>query len=166
VAVVLSLLIAAGIPVYARPQTDALRKADAIYVLGGYGPRGLFGIELAKEGWAPTVVFSGGFTDSWFWHRCWLPRPPVNLMCSTPRPSTTAGEAHDLRLLAAKYGWRRVIVVTFRPHISRARYILERCFDGELIMVESPAKISIARWAYEYVYQTAGYLKALVNNEC
>lgn len=33
-------------------------------------------------------------------------------------------------------------------------------------MVESPAKISIARWAYEYVYQTAGYLKALVNNEC
>jgi uncharacterized SAM-binding protein YcdF (DUF218 family) len=104
--------------------------------------------------------------DPWLWHRCWFPRPPVNLVCTLPDPPTTSGEAHDLNSLAAKYGWRRVIVVTFRPHISRARFILEKCFDGELIMVESPAKISISRWLYEYVYQTAGYLKALVNNPC
>jgi hypothetical protein len=36
---------------------------------------------------------------------------------------------------------------------------LEKCFDGELIMVASPAKISTSRWAFEYVYQTGGYLR-------
>lgn len=149
-----------------RPQTDALRKSDAIFVLGGYGPRSLFGIELAKEGWAPTVVLSGGFTEPLLWHRCWFPRPPINLLCIAPHPQTTSGEARELKLLAEKYSWHRVIVVTFRPHISRARFILERCFDGELIMVESPANISIARWAYEYGYQTAGYAKAFVEQEC
>ena len=41
-------------------------------------------------------------------------------------------------------GWRTVIVVTFRPHISRARFILEHCFDGDLVMVASPAHISAA----------------------
>jgi uncharacterized SAM-binding protein YcdF (DUF218 family) len=162
----LALVISAGIPVYVRPQIDSLRKSDAIYVLGGSGSGYLFGVELAKGGWAPTVVLSGGFTEPWLWPRCWRPSPPVNIVCIAPHPQTTLGEAHELRLLAAKYGWRRVVVVTSRPHISRARFILERCFAGELIMVESPAEISIARWAYEYVYQTAGYVKALANNDC
>ena len=68
--------------------------------------------------------------------------------------------------MAAQYGWRTVIVVTFRPHISRARFILEHCFDGELVMVASPAHISLLSWAYQYVYQTAGYLRAALQPEC
>jgi hypothetical protein len=57
---------------------------------------------------------------------------------------------------------RTVIVVTFRPHISRARFILKQYFDGDLIMVESPAHLSIAQWAFQYVYQTAGYVRAVL----
>jgi hypothetical protein len=57
-------------------------------------------------------------------------------------------------------------VVTFRPQISRARFILEQCFDGNLIMVASPAHLSPPRWAYEYVYQTAGYVRAALDPNC
>ena len=80
--------------------------------------------------------------------------PSSDLYCFVPDPPTTKGEGRELRRLAARDGWRTVIVVTFRPHISRARFILERCFDGDLIMVASPGRISLPRWASEYVYQT------------
>ena len=59
-----------------------------------------------------------------------------------------------------------MIVVTFTPHISRARFILQRCFDGELIMVASPTHISLLDWPVEYVYQTAGYVRAALHRGC
>jgi hypothetical protein len=62
-----------------------------------------------------------------------------------------------------KYGWRIVIVVTFRPHISGARYTLAQCFDGDLVMIASPAHLSAVAWGFEYVYQTAGYISLSSN---
>lgn len=59
-----------------------------------------------------------------------------------------------------------MIVVTFRPHISRARYILEQCFDGNLVMIESPEHIAWYRWVYEFGYQTVGYARAALQSGC
>jgi hypothetical protein len=166
------LLIAAvigGLPVYVRPQVDPLRHADAILVLGGNGwGRYPFGVELAVQGWAPTVVLSWSHEpkDTWVTQQCTTPHPQLNVHCFTPEPPTTKGEARELRHLAAKYGWRTVIVVTFRPQISRARFILKKCFAGDLVMVDSPAHLSAPRWAFEYVYQTAGYVRAALDPDC
>jgi hypothetical protein len=168
------LLIAAvigGLPVYVRPQIDQLRRADAILILGGeYYARYPFGFALASKGWAPTVAVSNpnGPRDPWLTQVCATPYPypAVNLHCFIPDPPTTKGEGRALRRLAARYGWRTVIVVTFRPHISRARYILEQCFDGDLVMVESPAHIAVPTWAFQYVYQTAGYVRAALQPGC
>ena len=85
--------------------------------------------------------------------------------CPSPQPATTLGEARA-RDLAAQHGWHTVIAVTFRPHISRARLILQRCFHGDLIMAASPADIAPAQWVYEYVYQTTGFVKALFADQC
>lgn len=161
----------AGVPVFVRPQIDQLRHADAIFVLGGEGySRYPFGMSLQIQGWAPIVVVSNphGPRDVWLNNFCVTPHPDLNLnmRCFVPDPPTTKGEARELRRLAASYGWRTVIVVTFRPHISRARFILEHCFDGDLIMVASPAQISAARWASEYIYQTAGYVRAVLDQNC
>jgi hypothetical protein len=68
--------------------------------------------------------------------------------------------------LATEQGWRTVIVVTFRPHISRARYILEQCFDGQVIMIESTTDLSAGYWIWTYVYQTAGYIRAALQAGC
>ena len=159
----------AGLPVYVRPQIDPLRHADAIMIIGGPGFRRYpFGFNLAAQGWAPNVVVSQPYGSgaprlSRF---CASRHREFNLYCFEPDPPTTKGEGRELRRLASQYGWRTVIVVTFRPHVSRARFILQQCFDGSLVMVASPADLSVPRWAYEYVYQTAGYLRAVVQPDC
>jgi uncharacterized SAM-binding protein YcdF (DUF218 family) len=161
--------VIAGLPVYVRPQTDPLRHADAIVVLGGsYSARYTLGIDLASEGWAPTVVLSTpeGRRDRWLTNKCANPPLGITVHCLVPDPPTTKGEAQELRRLATQYGWRTIIAVTFRPHISRARYILEQCFDGALVMVASPARMSVVRWTFEYVYQTAGYVRAVLQPGC
>ena len=66
------------------------------------------------------------------------------------RPSTPV-ETY-LRLMFLKCRYRRVL--------------LERCFDGDLVMVASSPHISAARWAFEYVYQTVGYLWAVLQPGC
>jgi uncharacterized SAM-binding protein YcdF (DUF218 family) len=83
-----------------------------------------------------------------------------------PDPVTTKGEGRELRRLAAQHGWRTVIVVTLRPHVSRARFILSQCFDGELVMVPIPGPLPIPIWAFHYAYQTAGYVRAMVQPGC
>ena len=172
VASVCVLVIAAvigGLPVYVRPQIDPLRHADAILILGGKGDnRYLVGLDLGLKGWAPTVLASNPLApeDPSLTDYCATPHPGLDLHCFVPDPATTTGEGRELRRLAAQHGWRTVIVVTFRPHISRARFILERCFDGDLVMVASPAQMSVARWAFEYVYQTVGYLRAALQPDC
>jgi hypothetical protein len=158
-----------GLPVYVRPQTDPLRRADAIVILGGdFYARYPFGIALASQGLASTVVVSNpkGRADRWLTNRCASPPPGITMHCFVPNPPTTKGEGRELRRFASQYGWRTIIVVTFRPHISRARFILEHCFDGELVMVASPADISVPGWAFEYVYQTAGYARAVLQPGC
>lgn len=162
-------MIAAGLPVYVFPQLDPLRRADAILILGGaHYLRYPFGLDSATRGWAPNVVVSNprGASDPWLTELCATPNPRYTLHCFTPEPSTTRGEGRELRRLADTHDWRTVIVVTFRPHVSRARFILEKCFDGELIMTAPPGPISLRRWVAEYVYQSAGYLRAVAEPDC
>lgn len=160
----------AGLPVYVRPQTDQLRHADAILILGGYGDhRYSYGLDLGLQGWAPNIVVSvPDEGDNPTAKRLCTDPPPrrLTLHCFAPDPSTTRGEGRKLRELASQYGWRTVIVVTFQPHLSRARFILEQCFDGEVVMAQSPEHIPGLRWAFEYIYQTAGYLRAALQPDC
>jgi uncharacterized SAM-binding protein YcdF (DUF218 family) len=165
----LTAALIGGLPVYVRPQIDRLRHADAIFILGGYGDlRYTYGLELGMQGWAPKVVVSNprGKDDPWLTNYCASRHAGFELDCFAPDPPTTKGEGRELRRLALQYGWRTVIVVTFRPHISRARFILEHCFDGDLVMAASPDRLSTLEWAFEYVYQTAGYARAVLEPGC
>lgn len=158
----------AGYPVYINPRIDPVRHADAIIVLGGpsYG-RYPLGLELGAHGWAPTVVISNpnGDRDPWLARQC-AAKQDFELYCFVPDPATTKGEGRELRRLAAERGWKTVIVVTFRPHVSRARFILEQCFDGQLLMTAPMDHLSAGRWALEYLYQTLGYLRAVLQPGC
>lgn len=172
-AVIAATLVAAfallGKPVYVDPQIDQLRRADAVLVLGGPGyDRYDLGIQLAVDGWSTNLVISNanGEEDPWLARFCRKKHPEFELYCFTSDPLTTRGEAREFSRLAAARGWRSVIVVTFRPHISRARYIVQRCFGGDVIMRESSTAVSPTRWAYEYAYQTAGFLRAFSQLGC
>lgn len=164
------LVAVAGIPVYVKPQVDPLQHADAVFVVGGYdiGTRIPFGIDLAEAGWAPNVVLSNPLNARWMYDWCHKPHPLLaSWQCVMPTPPTTLGEGRELRRLAQENGWRKVIVVTHRSHISRARFVLERCFPGQLIMVEFPTSMSTVQWISEYVHQSIGYVKAfLFDRDC
>lgn len=161
-------LAALGFPVYVRPQVDPLRPADAIVVLGGTAyERFDIGLDLARRGLAPQLLISRSTgDDDHVMDRYCAGSFDFQVSCFVPDPWTTRGEAQEIRRRAQRYGWRHIIVVTFTPHVSRARYIIGRCFDGELTMVASPSPSGLGFWAWMYVRQSAGYLRAFTEFGC
>lgn len=146
-----------------------LRPADAIFVLGGVGDeRYTLALEHALEGYAPQVVFSNPNAAEAIWLRdlCSHRRYSFTVSCIEPDPPTTRGEARALRHLVEVNNWHSVIVVTWTPHISRARWILQRCFHGDLIMDAAGTELLPTDWVWSYVYQTAGYVRAALQSGC
>jgi uncharacterized SAM-binding protein YcdF (DUF218 family) len=161
--------LVAGYFVVARPALDHPRRADAILVLGppiadhrletalalvNAHVSGNLVISLNSQYQrAAARVCNNGYRD-------------VTVTCFGPDPATTRGEAQQLRRLAARHGWHSVVVVTSKYHISRARLIVSRCFDGQVWMVAGTGRIAMATWAYQYLYQTGAFIKAGLHRGC
>ena len=170
-ALVIALAVAfsvTGYFVYTRASVDRLSHADAIVVLGGeQDGRVDYGVKLAREGYADTVVLSdpygkisidGRMMDKY----CKGKNLGIRVICFAPHPSTTRGEARFTRDVAEKYDWHHVIVVTWRYHIPRARFIFHQCFAGDVTMHPVPRDYPFGplKWESTYAYQTVGFLKA------
>jgi uncharacterized SAM-binding protein YcdF (DUF218 family) len=59
-----------------------------------------------------------------------------------------------------------VIVVTSKYHVSRAQMLIDRCFGGRVEVVAAQEGIPPLEWAFQFAYQTGGYLKAALNRGC
>ncbi|WP_148222712.1 YdcF family protein [Rhodococcus opacus] len=158
----------AGFIVYNRSAVDDIRSVDAIVVLGGERDgREEFAFDLARQGLSRNVVLSDpyGPYGTKLAARCETRDPRFTVRCIPPNPSTTLGEAVFTRNLATANGWNSLMVVSWRYHLPRARYIFSRCLDGrDVLMVPVPGTYSVARWAYQYLYQSAGFVKAFVQD--
>ncbi len=159
-----------GYFVIVRPATDLPARVDAIFVLGppDVSDRLDLAARYAREGYASNLVVSAAVLPA---QRAVCEHgvpgaPQVRVTCFQPEPATTRGEAEQLRRLVAAHHWSSVLVVTSTYHISRARMILQRCYSGRLLMVPARRGIGAADWAYQYLYQTGGYAKALLNPGC
>jgi uncharacterized SAM-binding protein YcdF (DUF218 family) len=137
--IVVGVLVLAWVAATVRflfvPVEDDPGKADAIVVLSGSKHERLDrGLELVREGVAPVLVISGGLD----------PRQPranelcrdggesFSVTCFTPDPDSTRGEARTVADLARENGWKRVLVVTSRFHVTRARMLFDRCTDADV----------------------------------
>ncbi|WP_084727360.1 YdcF family protein [Rhodococcoides yunnanense] len=162
-AVVVAIIAALGHPVYVDPVVDQPKHADAIVVLGGSADdRNSLGLELAEEGYASTLVYSDPYgSASTLTDICTHGSPDFTVECFDPDPGTTRGEGREIRDLARREGWSSIIVVTSTPHISRARYIIDKCWSGDMAFVASTTDRNVFEWAWEYVYQSAGYARAV-----
>ncbi|GAA2064576.1 YdcF family protein [Williamsia deligens] len=160
---------AAGLPVFVFPVVaDDPRPADVIMVLGGrQDGREEFAIGLAERGLAKTVLVSDPYTrpDDYMESICDRPHG-VRVVCFDPQPRTTRGEARFLRDESRRNGWRSALVVTFSPHVSRADFIIGRCFTGDLTMVDYHDRLPLSYWAWMYAYQTAGFVRAAFQSGC
>jgi uncharacterized SAM-binding protein YcdF (DUF218 family) len=88
------------------------------------------------------------------------------VICFRPDPSTTRGEARQIQALAQSNGWTRVAVVAPVFHISRARLLVGRCYPHTLFMLALPKRFPWYVWTYQYVRQSAGYVKTAVHRGC
>ncbi|MBJ7291297.1 YdcF family protein [Williamsia sp.] len=159
----------AGVPVYVVPAVaDTPREVDVIMVLGGrQDGRENYAISLAEKGLAPVVLVSDPYErpDAYMEAICDVPHR-VKVICFDPDPRTTRGEARFLRDQAAANRWTSAMVVTFTPHVSRADYIVRRCFTGDLVMADYAPDLSLPYWAYMYLYQSAGFVRAFAQSGC
>jgi len=152
-----------------HPATDRPVHSDAILVLGSptVDGRADEGVRLAEAGYAGTLVISIG----WAKGRKRVPacaddNPRYRVICFQPDPTTTRGEAEELGRLARQHDWHSVLVVTSVYHTSRARLIVDRCMPGTVRMVATSARPSLRGWAYQFLYQTGGFGKALLHRSC
>jgi len=154
---ILTLFTGATLRLLVFPKTDTLSKADAIFMLDGATDRRPKALELARAGYAPTLVVA---------HSAARPCPSeyeipgVKLICFRPDPPTTQGEAREAGRLAKQYGWKKMIFVVERPQNTRARLRIGRCYDGEtLVTTVNPPT---GEWPYQIAYQWGAMAKALI----
>lgn len=131
--------------------------------------------QLMKEGYAETLAISvprpedGGQPA---FDPC-AARRPYKTVCFRPKPVTTQGEARALQHLAREHGWETVNVITAQSHVTRARMLMSRCFDGDIRMLAAGKERPIfsttrigSSWAYVYLYETAALTKAATRQSC
>ncbi|MDQ0031461.1 YdcF family protein [Arthrobacter bambusae] len=164
----------AGIFLYVAPPAEEPVHADVLFVLGPPDRRMGYAEQLMQQGYAPTLAVSsptgkdGRFTAD----VCNSVRP-YRVICFTPEPFTTQGEARTLRDLSNQYGWKSADVLTAQFHVTRARVIVDRCYKGGLHMVADRTGLPLVSltnptysWAYQYLYQTAAFVKVAIHPEC
>jgi uncharacterized SAM-binding protein YcdF (DUF218 family) len=131
--VAVAWLVATAI-LFVWPRQDEPRKPDAVVVLSGARKTRLAkGLELVRAGIAPTLVISGGGAPGWTEaNRLCDEMEPFRVVCFRPRPDSTHGEAADVARIARERGWRSLVVVTSRYHVTRSRLLFRRCTDADI----------------------------------
>ena len=152
---ILLLLVAAAAPFAGRAlyDEDPLETSDAIMVLAGERVvRWLEASQLVREGWAPTVVLSGGYRETLEKNLLdrGIPIPSegdvarnalVRLGLEPDRvrvlgfADNTAQEGQLLRREATARRWSRVILVTSKLHTRRAGYAVRRELQGTAVRI-------------------------------
>ena len=144
VGLVLGWAIASAV-LFVWPPRHTLPHADATIVLaGGRGPRLQRGLALVRQGVAPVLVVSDGWSPTWpeANRLCAGRQAPVPVFCFHPVPYRTYGEARAFAQLAKKRGWNSVVLVSSRYHLLRARMLFGRCYDGDIGTSTSPGSLS------------------------
>jgi uncharacterized SAM-binding protein YcdF (DUF218 family) len=165
-----ALWLLACVLVVLEPTENKVQRVDAILVLGppDVDGRTAAAYALAARHYAGTVVVSvESDLQQQGKYACRNLNPTYQVICFQPVPKTTLGEAREIRALAAEHHWNSIIVVTSKYHVSRARLIVQRCLPGKkVLVVASPGTPSAAGWAYQFAYQSAGFVKAFLHGGC
>jgi hypothetical protein len=155
-ALVVAFCLATG-RLFVWPAEGAPAHVDAIVMLAGDGDTAGVALQLARQHRAPVLVVSQG------WMGYGGPCPPktsdTKVICFEPNPGNTRGEAEFIGLLAARYHWRSMVLVTIRPQDTRARFLIGRCFGGSVYVMNG--SLPWSDWPYQIAYEWGALVKAL-----
>ena len=131
-------------PTVMTPPSHAQPLGDALVVhAGGRGERLNSALALMDNGAAPVMVIMNGNDPLWpdAFALCNRSNPYI-VLCPTPQPDNTVGEASTLGDLIDEQNWRTVVVVTSDYHLRRTMILDGRCAgDTDLRGVAAPADI-------------------------
>jgi uncharacterized SAM-binding protein YcdF (DUF218 family) len=167
-AVVGAVLLGATARLFVWPPTDAVGRADAVVVLdGGRGERLDAARELVARGTAPTLAISTGreLDPGEAGGLCTTPQP-VEVVCFTPTPDSTRGEARAVAALARRHGWDDLVLVTSTYHVTRATMLVERCFDGAVDVVAAHPPARPLHWAAALGHEWGALVDASLRRGC
>jgi uncharacterized SAM-binding protein YcdF (DUF218 family) len=172
--VILALNGMVGYTFFSNAADSAVSHVDAIVVLGGeHDGRERYGVALGRKGLASTVLLSNPYraADPVMKRMCLRRNDVVEVICARPDPLTTRGEALMTRRLARERNWHRILIVTWRYHLPRARLVFGQCLSGEDVSVAAEAVprnyvLPVWYWQYIYLYQSTGIAKALSIDRC
>lgn len=162
-AVLLVLFCAATSWLFIFPTTGMPARVDAIVVPGGPGNRINAAVKLAEQNRARYLLLSEGVYDAP--QLCGSHVGSATVICFTPDPGTTQGEAEATARLAKKYDIRSIVLVTTPDQTWRAELRFRRCYSGKIYAVTTPLPMHL--WPQQIAYQWAATVKAeLVNRSC
>ena len=128
--------------VWPPAETGAPAHADAVVVLSGGRERLPPALTLIRQGVATVLAISSvDRTKHWpLGHRlCDRGRyAGARVLCFQAAPYSTQGEARAVGRLARAHHWREVVVVSSTFHLTRAKMLFRRCYDGGLSLVGVP----------------------------
>jgi uncharacterized SAM-binding protein YcdF (DUF218 family) len=126
-----------------EPEIDVPSRADAVITLSGdRGERLPRALGLVRAGVAPTLVIDG-LPDLEEAKQLCRSSPDFEVICLHPTPDNTRSEAEAVGRLARDRGWTRVVVVTDKVHVARARLLFDRCVEGAVAVVAAPTPRSL-----------------------
>ncbi|WP_407334830.1 YdcF family protein [Dietzia kunjamensis] len=150
-----------------QPRADGPVRADAVVMLAGADDgRHLYARDLVEAGYADTLLVSnpGGNSETVARRLCTgIARPSgAEVVCFSPDPRTTWGEAQAVASIARARGWDRILVVTNRPHTLRAGTWMRSAtgLDVRMVPVE---RLDRGMLPVHLVWEAAGWIKGRVN---
>jgi uncharacterized SAM-binding protein YcdF (DUF218 family) len=165
--VVLIAVVVAFLGLSARlfvfPDTDKPVSADAVVVLAGARkPRLNKGLELMRKGVAPTLVISDAPVFGWpeADRLCPPNRAEFKVICFRAKSYSTRGEAEEIGHLVREHSWKRVVVVTSKFHVARARMLVKRCVKGRAKVEMVAAHVPLSEWPRDVLFEWAKFLRA------
>jgi len=169
IGVLLTVIASAAVwKLFLFPSARTPQHADAIVMfVGGRGERLDTAVRLAQAGIADELVIPNGRKPGWSQaNRLCRGGQRFTVHCPTPDPDNTRGEARAIAAVARQEGWRHLLLVTSTYHVTRARLLLSRCFDGQLDAARAGPGVSTVRYLSRMGHEVAGLAEAMVVRSC
>ena len=144
------------------PPQGMPAHVDGIVMFNGVGDRLQTVLDLARERRAPVLVISYTAEGPHWWtggSPCAPELTGVKVICFTPDPATTQGEAEFVGRVARQYHWHSIALVATAPQDPVAMLRTRRCFSGKIYVVN--ASFPGSQWPVQVAYYWGGTLRAL-----
>lgn len=150
----------------AMTSADQVGSVDAVYILGAATDERLAaGIELVESTTSDQLVVT--VTPGNSLHRFCSEDHDFTVHCLTPDPVSTRGEARQWAALAERQTFDSVAIITMRPHATRTMGYFERCFGGNIHVVDDQVlSFSALEWGKQFIYETGAMFKFVASKGC